>query len=140
MENPNKKSKSFLAPVAPAPVVQAAIPQLDAWKDDKIDIKFNFKRDGDILTVDLTATNTTLAENITDFVFQGIFLILKTFLNSNKLSRGTKDTTITALTAKFIISRSWRPCHPADKNKKSIKNSIKNETQNCLHSKWRCAR
>ena len=52
-------------------MVQAAIPQLDAWKDDKIDIKFNFKRDGDILTVDLTATNTTLAENITDFVFQG---------------------------------------------------------------------
>lgn len=49
----------------------AAIPQLDAWSDDKLDIKFNFKREGDILTVDLTANNTTLAEPIGDFVFQG---------------------------------------------------------------------
>jgi len=64
------------APVAaPAPVIETApvvqaIPALDAWKDDKVEVTFNFKRDGDVLTVDLVATNTTLADNIADFVFQ----------------------------------------------------------------------
>lgn len=56
-------------------VVTAAqtIPDLNpAWSNDQLNIKFAFSREGNVLTINLEAANQTLADEITDFVFQGI--------------------------------------------------------------------
>ena len=43
-----------------------------AWSNDQLNIKFAFSREGNVLTINLEAANQTLADEITDFVFQGI--------------------------------------------------------------------
>ena len=51
----------------------ATIPDLNpAWSNDQLNIKFAFSREGNVLTINLEAANQTLADEITDFVFQGI--------------------------------------------------------------------
>ena len=50
-----------------------SIPDLNpAWSNDQLNIKFAFSREGNVLTINLEAANQTLADEITDFVFQGI--------------------------------------------------------------------
>ena len=54
-------------------VTAATIPDLNpAWSNDQLNIKFAFSREGNVLTINLEAANQTLADEITDFVFQGI--------------------------------------------------------------------
>ena len=54
----------------------ATIPDLNpAWSNDQLNIKFAFSREGNVLTINLEAANQTLADEITDFVFQGIFTL-----------------------------------------------------------------
>lgn len=55
-----------------APVATAAtIPDLNpAWSNDQLNIKFAFSREGNVLIINLEAANQTLADEITDFVFQ----------------------------------------------------------------------
>merc|ERR1711962_1610785 len=58
-------------PQAPTTPVTASIPDLNpAWANDQLNIKFAFSREGNVLTINLEATNQTLADEITDFVFQ----------------------------------------------------------------------
>ena len=47
-----------------------------AWSNDQLNIKFAFSREGNVLTINLEAANQTLADEITDFVFQGTNLSL----------------------------------------------------------------
>ena len=54
----------------------ATIPDLNpAWSNDQLNIKFAFSREGNVLTINLEAANQTLADEITDFVFQGMFTL-----------------------------------------------------------------
>ena len=55
-----------------APVQTAAvIPEMSAWSNEQIEVKFSMKRENNILKINLKATNLTLADSISDFVFQG---------------------------------------------------------------------
>ena len=65
-----------------------SIPDLNpAWSNDQLNIKFAFSREGNVLTINLEAANQTLADEITDFVFQGIHnsktLCPRNFTDSN---------------------------------------------------------
>jgi len=53
------------------PSVEKSIPSIIAWKNDQISVEFNFARNETaILAISLIATNISLSNNVTDFVFQ----------------------------------------------------------------------
>lgn len=47
-----------------------SVPSITAWKNDEISVQFNFTRTDPILGINLIATNLTLSNTVTDFVFQ----------------------------------------------------------------------
>ena len=119
-----------------------------AWSNDQLNIKFAFSREGNVLTINLEAANQTLADEITDFVFQGTNLSLSipvksrpgpnavlSFLIQDGISNryfscGTKTTSTTTSTAiKSSYFTRWH-CDSNYSRKQSSKITTEDETSN----------